>query len=747
MKHFSERQIRFRNKLTEYVSNLKDNKLNLDTTGTNSLAAWFLGPKAENKEFFAKLLSEGLEANCDDRNTYFGKDPLYISDYRKDDDYTHSLKDIEADFKDLVEALQGSVPFFSYRYQAHMNWDLTMPGLLGYFAALLYNQNNVALEASPVTSQLEALVGDDLCKMLGYTIPTANVNAIKKDTGVIRPWGHITCDGSIANLEAMWAARNLKYYPISMVQAIENDPAMVKAKALSVDYCGKQCLLTNLTTWELLNLNIETTLALADTVNETFGITIDTINDAIEPYLIQSTGIIEFNQQYLSDVKYPKLFGTATKHYSWPKNAAALGIGKDSFVNIIIEENARMDVDDLKTNLDLAIKEKHPVLMVVVVLGSTEQSAVDPLKMVLELREDYRKDGIDFCVHVDSAWGGYFASTLRGDKQPDPIITNNDLDKQCTPILPMSDYVNEQYECLGQADTITVDPHKAGYIPYPAGALCYRNKEMRNLIAFLASEVYHAGSLDANMGVFGIEGSKSGAAAAAVYLSHKVIRPDRSGYGKILGKALFNSKRFFASVITMAEDDDPFIVVPVQQIPAEKEHKSPEEIKAQLNYIKTNIVQKQNNELIPDNEAMDLLMKLGSDQIIITYGMNFKNKDGSLNTNPQLINDFNHAVFEKLSIKPDSKEVDNTPLIITTSEFEPEVYGNQFVQTYMERLGVFNSVPITMNFISSTTMCPWLTATKDGNFIPALTAAFRDTIIRVINYYYKHGKFEFANDK
>ena len=737
MKHFSNRQIRFKNLLTAYVNKLKDNKLNLDTKGTNSLAAWFLGPKAENKDFFEKLLLQGLTTNCHDRNTYYSNDPLYISDYRKDENYTQSLKDIETDFTDLVEALQGSVPFFSYRYQAHMNWDLTMPGLLGYFAALLYNQNNVALEASPVTSQLEALVGNDLCKMLGYTIPP------ETDKESIRPWGHITCDGSIANLEALWAARNLKYYPLSMVEAInKKDSKLNKAKALTIEYKDKQRVLIEMTTWELLNLTIDETLDHANNINTNFGIDIDTINNAIEPYLIQSTGIIEFSRKYLSEVENPVLFGTATKHYSWPKNAAALGIGKDSFINITIDEDARMDIENLTSQIDNAIKNKHPILMVVVVLGSTEQSAVDPLKAVIDLRDVYRKKGIEFAIHVDSAWGGYFASTLRGDKLPDPVIENNDLDKQYTPFIPMSDYVNEQYENLQKADTITVDPHKAGYIPYPAGALCYRNKNMRHLIAFLASEVYHEGSLDANMGVFGIEGSKPGAAAAAVYLSHKAIRPDRSGYGEILGKALFNSKRFFASVITMALDTDPFIVVPVQQIPAEKQHKTPEEIKAQLNYIKNHIVSKENNELIQDADAMKLLKQLGSDQIIITYGFNFKNQKGIVNTDAVLANAFNHAVFEKLSIKPDSKDVDTTPLIITTSEFEPDVYGVKFVKSYMKRLGLTIDEVITMNFISSTTMCPWLTATKEGNFIPTLTEAFRDAVIDVINYYYNNGTFE-----
>jgi vitellogenic carboxypeptidase-like protein len=65
---------------------------------------------------------------------------------------------------DLMKRLHSSIPFFSPRYQAHMNWDTVLPGSLGYMAAILYNQNNVATEASPVTSKLEKEVGEQLCK-------------------------------------------------------------------------------------------------------------------------------------------------------------------------------------------------------------------------------------------------------------------------------------------------------------------------------------------------------------------------------------------------------------------------------------------------------------------------------------------------------------------------------------------------------------------------------------------------------
>jgi len=47
-----------------------------------------------------------------------------------------------------------------------MLWDTCMPANLGYLQAFLYNQNNVALEASPVTSKLEVEVGRQLCEMI-----------------------------------------------------------------------------------------------------------------------------------------------------------------------------------------------------------------------------------------------------------------------------------------------------------------------------------------------------------------------------------------------------------------------------------------------------------------------------------------------------------------------------------------------------------------------------------------------------
>ena len=71
---------------------------------------------------------------------------------------------------------------------------------------MLYNPNNVAPEASPLTSLMEYEVGQDLCEMLGFTRqPTSGPRESSMDPNADPlAWGHITCDGSIANLEAIW---------------------------------------------------------------------------------------------------------------------------------------------------------------------------------------------------------------------------------------------------------------------------------------------------------------------------------------------------------------------------------------------------------------------------------------------------------------------------------------------------------------------------------------------------------------
>ncbi len=705
--------------------------LDLHGPGTTSLGAWFLGPKAENEELLLQMATEAIRAHARERREYYPNDPPWITDdIKRSAAYRDSVETLRAQFGRLLGELHGSAPFYSYRYQAHMLWDVTLPGVLGYLAALLYNQNNVAAEASPVTTLLEMKVGEDLCAMLGYQVPP------KADTSAMRPWGHITCDGSVANLESMWAARNIKYFPIALALAVSREKDLEAARGITVPLAdGRTVPLLEAGEWELLNVRADDALALPGRLESQFKIDPKTLDAVMRKYSVQDLGVLEFCRRHLPKAPAPVVLGPATMHYSWPKAAALLGIGDHNLQRIPVDLDGRLEVPRLRDALAQCLAERRPVLQVVAVIGTTEESAVDPLDDMVALRDEFRAKGLDFVIHADAAWGGYFASLLRRPSSTEPqALTADDARhrREFTPTMVMSEYVRRQYEALPEADSITVDPHKGGCIPYPAGGLCYRNFAMRNIVSFTAPVVYHDG-VDPTVGVYGVEGSKPGAAAAAVYLSHRVMRPDRSGYGKLLGKCLFNSKRLYAELVTMASDADRFIVVPFQRLPAERtDHPNPDEVKAQREFIRNRIVKRSNDELLADDEAMALFHELGSDQTIIAYTFNFRNTDGTLNADPARLLAFNTEIFDRLSLHPGKSKAKPAPMIVTSSSFDPAVYGRPLVDGLKTRLGIAGDPAAVVPFLISTTLDPWITDTADGNFLPEIIRILRATVEEII---------------
>lgn len=702
--------------------------------GTDKLAAWFLGPLAENEKLFGDLMQKAVKSHCKDRREFYPHDPVYVTeDIKNSSEYKNSVKMLTDEVDHLLCALRGSVPFFSYRYQSHMNWDLTLPAIVGYFAAMLYSPNNVAAEASPVTTLLEKAVGEDLCRMLGYD-PSAQANP--------RAWGHITCDGSVANIEALWSARNLKYYAISLAEAIRSEPDLAKARGIAVALPDGHTVkrLLELTTWECLNLTVDEVLNLTARMVNDYEISAKAL-DVIQTYSLQTLGYEKFASAHLgAEIGPPVVFAPVTRHYSWPKAAALLGIGQDNLLPIDVDLDARAKASHLRTLLDECESEHRPVLLDVVVLGSTEQSSVDPLTVMIKMREEYYRRNIAYPIHVDAAWGGYFAAIKR-----ESTISATNGEPRFTPELSMSTYVNEQYDALPRADSITIDPHKAGYIPYPAGSLCYRNKSQRNLVAFTAPYVAHGEGVDQNVGLYGVEGSKPGAAAAGVYLSHRVIAPDQRGYGRILGQALFNSKRLYSAIVTMEQKSDPFIVVPCQRLPAEKKYPGDKKkIHEDLQRIRDKIVGVDNKDIYNNKELLQFFRELGSDQIIIAYVFNFYEDDKKtrLNKSIKKMNDLNHQIFQKLSLHPvDAVKCSSDggsfpaspPLIVTGSEFEPKIYKEKYLTRLREQLGVEGDPDEPIEYLISTTMDPWMTDTSEGNFIPTLVNALRETVITVIS--------------
>ncbi|MDV2998037.1 MAG: hypothetical protein N4J56_007742 [Chroococcidiopsis sp. SAG 2025] len=692
-------------------------------TGTRALEAWFLGPKAENVDELERFIVEAIRDQAFWRRNFHPGDPTHITEeMKRSPEYLEAMDCLKEGYQSLLAFLKKSVPFFSMRYQGHMNWDLTIPGILGYFAAMLYNPNNVAFEGSTATTILEILVGDDLCKMLGYTIP----DEADIEKGAIRPWGHITCDGTVANIEAIWSARNLKFYPLALQAALKEDLALANAKEIAILLpSGESVPLIGLDTWSVLNLKADDILALPTRLTNEYQISRDTVTASLNKCSLQSLGIQEFSRRFLSQIdKSPVFFVPGTKHYSFPKAAALLGIGASNMIDVPVDTDARMSIAALRELLEKCLAEKRPVYTVIAVMGSTEESAIDPIHSVLELREEFRVRGLEFTVHGDAAWGGYHISVIRDDfDMPEPP----GFVAPPPPAMPLKQYVVEQFEALGYADSITVDPHKSGYIPYPAGALCYRNSAMRDLVTFSAPVVFH-GDTEPTVGIYGIEGSKPGAAAAAVYLSHRVIRPSKSGYGKIIGQALFSCKKLYARLLCMARPEDPFVVVPVPRLPAEAKGA---DIKQQIQFIRDRIVGKTNEEIINHTGAMALLAEIGPDENILAYAFNFKTASGTLNPDLAQANRLNKALYDRLSINP-GHDIYGYDLIVSTTDLNATQYGDVFIQDYKRRLGVGESAGASVTVLRSVVMDPWVTETTKGSFLDVLEDEFRKAVTEAL---------------
>ncbi|MET9030415.1 aminotransferase class I/II-fold pyridoxal phosphate-dependent enzyme [Nocardia sp. NPDC004168] len=94
-------------------------------------------------------------------------------------------------FDELSERLRGSTPFFHPRYVGQMTRAPHPAAVAGYVAAMLLNQNNHDLAGGPATTEMEHEVVRDLAAM--FSLP-AHI-------------GHLTSSGTIANLEALFVAR------------------------------------------------------------------------------------------------------------------------------------------------------------------------------------------------------------------------------------------------------------------------------------------------------------------------------------------------------------------------------------------------------------------------------------------------------------------------------------------------------------------------------------------------------------
>lgn len=252
-------------------------------------------------------------------------------------------------------------------------------------------------------------------------------------------------------------------------------------------------------------------------------------------------------------LRVPRVLAPVTAHYSWSKGLKLLGLGRDQ-LELLPERGMRLDLDGLQESLERCLRQRQPVLLAVAVLGTTEYGTVDPVDGVVAARDAMQGRGLGFGVHVDAAWGGYLATLFRN---PDGSLRPIDEVHAGFEHFPRPE-VHAAFAALARTDSVTVDPHKLGYLPYGAGAFVCRDQRAMPLLAEQADYVFDGDAAPGYMaryrrlGQFIPEGSKSGAAAAAVYVMHKVLPLDHLHFGRLPAQTVLAAEAFAARAARFA---------------------------------------------------------------------------------------------------------------------------------------------------------------------------------------------------
>lgn len=490
------------------------------------VSGWFAGPKAENGDWFAGAVQRIVADYHAWRRNYFPEDGVVVDSAARRE--AEPFRDrFEDRLTELLGRLKHDVPFHSPRYAGHMVAEQTIPGVAGYFAAMLYNPNNIAPDAAPVTVRLELEAARMIARMLGHP-----------EDG----WAHLTAGGTIANLESLWIARSVKYLPL-VVAEVRDELGLGAPDACTADDRAR-----------LLGAGPRAALAAYERLFRDAAAamgpgpaTAARVHEAILASRFHAA------QRGMGSVARavgaaPVVMAPETHHYSLDKAMDVLGLGRDALVRVRVDAEFRMRTDDLEARLDEAERRGAHVLAVVAVVGTTEEGAVDPIDRILEIRAAREAAGRpSFWVHTDAAYGGYLRTlTIPGRAGLGPAasrVSVNGAAREIPLQLPHGSAC-DALERLGECDSITIDPHKLGYIPYPAGCVCFRSSLVKPLARqrapYLADNPVDPETerLSETIGVYVLEGSRPGAAAAAVWLSHTLIPLEASGHGQLVRQTI-----------------------------------------------------------------------------------------------------------------------------------------------------------------------------------------------------------------
>jgi aromatic-L-amino-acid decarboxylase len=222
----------------------------------------------------------------------------------------------------------------------------------------------------------------------------------------------------------------------------------------------------------------------------------------------------------------PVLYASTEAHFSIEKSANILGLGGEGGMRKVpVDRNSRLDVAALRRMVAEDRAAGLAPFCVVGVAGVTSNGVIDPLDAVADAARD-----LGLWYHVDAAYaaGGLMSGALR-----------------------------PRFKGIERADSITMDPHKWWYMPYPCGAILTRDGESGRR-AFWADAVYIPQTDDAvEFRDHGLAGSRP-FSALKLWMAMKMV--GRGEYGRMAERQIELTERFARE---LTKDGDWELVTPI----------------------------------------------------------------------------------------------------------------------------------------------------------------------------------------
>jgi glutamate/tyrosine decarboxylase-like PLP-dependent enzyme len=447
----------------------------------------FIGPHGENASFLEDVWGELLQRTLQHRQNTFAQDGLVpISDPGES-----QRELVRQGIEEFFSILQNEVPTFSNRYLGHMVSDVSIPALIGNIAVLFCNPNLASHETAKAGILFETRAIDALAEMVGYDPKAAR--------------GHFTSGGTVANFEAFWRARYRMDHWLAMgAWLLEHGKS--DDKLFNLAHQGWTAFYSNKAHNDINSQDLKD-----------------------RSYVIRGPwDIANYYRDVLQrDFPQPVILVPGNKHYSWPKSANVFGISESSVWPTELDQRGRVSIDSLRDNIERARSEQRPIMMAVSVTGTTELGTVDPVDQVNDLLREYREnEGIHIWHHVDAAYGGYFCSTFKGGESA------------------LNEESVKAFSALPDVDSITLDPHKLGFVPYACGAFLVRDARSYAVSNISAPYLDEEPDVDYPTWSTTLEGSRGATGAGAVWLSSRVLPLDATGHGAILNQAVLTRYQF-----------------------------------------------------------------------------------------------------------------------------------------------------------------------------------------------------------